>query len=242
MKRASALITLLALLVLVPSLLIPALSCDDAEGLAKDYGPDPAWPCRPDAEIGPDQETCWQRCLAHQNFEASSDGESFACSTEGGDPDWAATATLEVARSLCKQDPEYSDHYHTPSYDQLRSLLDNCEDIGKDYGVDGGLIDGGVGDAGLNDGGVHVEEYLCEGCHQSDACAALFPDEMHYLTYWGETRCPRPDDDIQGNPDEDWHGRWVIDFSTGESSCGRWSDEYSTLCVYEAPDPWPPSY
>jgi hypothetical protein len=162
MRSAIALISLLALLLVVPLVTMLALSCGDAEGLAKLYE-NPTWPCRPDAvsaegpgfgweDAGTETEygICWQRCQAHQSMSEEGD-----CLTADDIPDWGVVSELAVAREWCK-----NEDYHTPTYDQLLSLLDNCEDVGIDYEQDGGPADGGV---------VHVTQYECEGFRRSDA-------------------------------------------------------------------------
>jgi len=249
MRSPVALVSLLALALILPLAVLAALSCDDSEGMAKSY-PSYSWPCRPDAYMpapeGPelpadsgvsDSRLCWLKCQGHQMWE-SQDGQNGDCIAKGGDtPDWGETADLATSRELCKnQDDVFVDSsYHTPSYEYLLTLLDNCEDVGLDYGADGGPTD-------PSDASVHVTQYACESCNQSDLCSEVFPEQMRAAFYWSETRCPRENDDVLGDPDEAWRGRWIMDFGTGESTCVRSTDEYSTLCVSEAPDPYPPLY
>jgi hypothetical protein len=248
MRSPVALVSLLALVLVLPVAVLVALSCDDSEGLAKKYD-NPTWPCRPDgiaaegpelpADSGvPDSRLCWLKCQGHQIWEPNEDGEGGTCvSKASGAPDWSESADLATSRSLCEDQGEFfkSSQYHTPSYAYLLTLLDNCEDVGLDYGADGGPTD-------PSDASVHVTQYECESCNQSGVCSEVVPEQARSATYWSETRCPRTNDDPLGDPDEDWRGRWVMSFDTGETFCVRSTDEYSTLCVNEAPDPWPPLY
>jgi hypothetical protein len=240
MRSPIALISLLALVLVLPLAVLFALSCDDAEGMAKMYE-NPTWPCRPDAiavegpelpaDSGlPDSRLCWQKCQVHQTW--IEEGESGSCIDENvSEPNWGKIQDLTIARERCQ-----NEGYHTPSYEYLLTMLENCEDVGLDYGADGGPTDDP--DAAV----VHVTQYACDSCNQSPVCAETFVEQMHGAVYWSETRCPKSNDNVIGDPNEDWRGRWVLDFGTGESDCRRSTDEFSSLCVTEAPDPYPPMW
>jgi len=201
----------------------------------------PTWPCRPDAVAAegpelpvdsglPDSRVCWQKCMVHQTW-TSDDGETGTCIDQNeGEPNWDKIQDLSIARERCK-----NEDYHTPSLDHLLTLLDDCVDVGLDYGADGGPTD-------PSDASVHVTQYECKSCNQSDLCSETLAEQMRNVRYWSETRCPRSNDDVNGNPDEDWRGRWVFDFGDGTMQCHRTTDEFSSLCLTEAPDPYPSMY
>jgi hypothetical protein len=240
MRSPVALVSLLALALVLPLAVLAALSCDDAEGLAMEYE-NPTWPCRPDAVVaeGPvlpadsgveDSRVCWQKCQVHQTWQ-SEDGVTGQCiDLNEGEPNWGKIQDLTIARERC-----YNEDYRTPSLEDLLTLLDNCVDVGLDYGPDGGPTE-------PSDASVHVTRYECESCNQSNLCSELFVEQMRNAFYWSETRCPRSHDDVNGDPEEDWRGRWVFDFGTGTMNCHRTTDMFSSLCLTEAPDPYPSMY
>jgi len=214
-------------------------ACDPSEGLAKQYD-DPQYPCRKDAMVDEAFALCWQRCQAQLVW----DEEMQGCVNDpddypdGSTIDWGKTFDYGDAVEECDgtSNAEGLDfNYYLPEYEEILSLLDGCE-------LDLSGVDGGVADAGADAGVPPNTPTDCKSCEQSAECHRIYTNSVAARSvYWTKTRCPT-DDDLAGNiGEEDWHGRWVVDFETGRSECAKTStSSCSAICVHTAPDPWPP--